>query len=104
MQSLPYYPEFSKYEPKTYERLKKTLSSTEKAGEPSERAVVRARIMVAKVLKADVHYAADEAVEELGLVFSDGLDELSDHSGACYKFLFPHSGTAPEFLTAAADP
>lgn len=101
LQSLPFYPELAKYEPKTYERLKKTLIGAVKAGEPPERAVMRARIMVAKVLKDNVPYATDEAVEELGLVFIDELDQLSDHATACYKFLFPHSGPPAAFLTAA---
>lgn len=101
LQNLPFYPELAKYEPKTYERLKKNLLNAVKAGEPPERAVMRARMMVAKVLKANVPYAADEAVEELGLVFIDELDQLSEHSSACYKFLFPHSGPPAGFLTAA---
>ena len=101
LQGLPFYPELAKYEPKTYERLKLTLLSAVKAGEPPEKAVMRARLIVAKVLKRNVPYAAGEAVEELGLVFIDELDQLSDHGTACYKFLFPNSGPAAGFLSPA---
>ena len=101
LQGLPFYPELATYEPRTYDRLKQTLLTAVKSGESLERAVMRSRGMVAKVLKKRLPHAADEAVEELGLVFIDELDQLMEHGNACYKFLFPHIGPTPGFLSAA---
>jgi hypothetical protein len=93
LQAMPVYVAISKYEPNTYERIRKTLADALNGGMTSEQAIGRAHPLIVGMVGKYAPKASDETVVKVAQITIREIEELeNDGTENCYYLIYPRAG------------